>query len=163
MGTPAYPFPVCAPGELETVDSSQRFPLGMVVQDSQGNLYKYVKNGEASTAFAARDVVVEDLSAAAPGTYKLSAMTDGPRGDCAVAISAIGAGKFGFVQIAGFATANWNKVATNVAAGDALAISDDATKQLGLLSDVTNGRVVAHAREALSASGALKVKLIGRG
>lgn len=163
MGTVAYPYPVCSPGELETVDSSARFPLGMVVQDSAGNLFKYVKNGEAATAFAAKDVVVEDLTAASAGTYRLAATTDGPRGDCAVAISAIGAGKFGFVQIYGFATANWTKAVTNLAVGDALAVSDDGAKTLGLLGDVTNGRVVAHAREAATASGAVKVKLLGRG
>ncbi len=111
-------------GPITQVDSSRKEMLGIqrVELDHSGNrkMYRYVKNAEASTAFASGELLKWDDASA--GEAKRSAA----QGDllCGVAISAITAGSFGWVQIYGLHAGI--KSAASTAAGDAMIASGTA-------------------------------------
>lgn len=117
-------------GALSDVDSTQRNPLGFEVPDEQGNMYKYV-SGVASVA--AGDWVV--LNSDGTIARAVSTPLAGPVG---VAMSAIVAGKFGWVQIIGYVnngtTGGNGAVQSNIA-------SDAAADKKPLYLSATAGRL----------------------
>lgn len=115
-------------GLLTDIDSSASYALGTMRESDDGvpgqltagmKLYRYVKNGEAATAFAVGNVIQRKSATASAGTGIVSASTDTYQGAIlGVAISAIPAGSFGWVQVKGY---NASLVTDgNVASGDAI-------------------------------------------
>jgi hypothetical protein len=112
-------MPISRAAWLEAVteySTTQNYPLGTereVPSDgdgtsatSGGKLYRYVLNGEASTAFAAGNLIQRKAATASAGTGIVCVTTDVWAGKLlGVASSAIPAGSYGWVQIKGYNSA----------------------------------------------------------
>src|SRR5574342_232181 len=94
-------------GLVTDVDTVQRNPLGTVVWDESGKAYIYLI-GVASTA--ARSVVTYTTA-----TYQTALSVTGARGPVAIAMAPVLAGQFGWYQIYGHASAEFNGAATALA------------------------------------------------
>lgn len=109
--------------------STQDYPLGILREvpseedgtstTSGGKLYRYVLNGEAATAFAAGNLIQRKAATNSAGTGIVCATTDVWEGKLlGVAVSAIPAGYYGWVQIKGHSSTLVTD--GSVSAGDAL-------------------------------------------
>ena len=109
--------------------TTQNYPLGVIREvpgegdgtsaTSGGKRYRYVLNGEAATAFAAGNVIQRKAATNSAGTGIVCATTDVWTGKLlGVAVSAIPAGSYGWVQFTGHTTTLVTD--GSVSAGDAL-------------------------------------------
>ena len=108
--------------ELTANDTSPKEMLGIrriELGDGGRKVYVYVKNAEASAALSAGEVVKWD-NVSSGAVKKASAVTDLLAG---VAIGAITAGNYGWVQVFGLATV---KTAASTAAGDGVIASSSS-------------------------------------
>jgi hypothetical protein len=143
--------------ELTANDNSPKEMLGIrriELGDGGRKVYVYVKNAEESAALAAGQVVKWD-DASSGEVKKASATGDLLAG---VAIGAITAGNYGWVQVFGLATV---LTASGTAAGDAVIASGSA----GVGGKVTKGtaptnQVLGWARDAQGAGGTNTVFLV---
>lgn len=113
-------------GLVTDIDSSASYPLGTLRESEDGSpgqatagakVFRYVKNAEAATAFAVGNVIQRKASTDSMGDGIVCATTDVYEGAIlGVAVSAIPAGSYGWVQVKG---RNASLVTDgNVAAGD---------------------------------------------
>lgn len=112
-------FTLAVAGALTDVDTSQRNPFGIAIQDEAGNEYVYLK-GVGSTVV--KDAVIFD-----PSTFLTTRLVVDKAGPVAVALAAIAATtSFGWYQVRGSGSVNSDTVAGT---------------QLPLYVDGTAGRV----------------------
>jgi len=123
--------------DLTAVDDSQRNELGMLGQDKQGNEYVYLQ-GIASTVVGS--VVLFGNSTAA-NFYVTALSATGAKGLVAIAMGAIVASKFGWYQIRGLASANFNGAA--VAGAKLYSASTGKCDDAVVAGDQITGGVVA--------------------
>lgn len=92
-------------GELTDVSTEPTNTVGATVLENHPTygprIWKYVKNGEASTAFAAGNVVQRKASTTAPGIVTLSGSDAARNVIAGVAQHAIAAGSYGWVGYQG--------------------------------------------------------------
>ena len=110
--------------KLTDVESTDVEGVGTVRKDIEGNVYRWVKNGEASAALAAGDSVCYDMSNAGASlrTIVLKPVSADLMLYAGIAMAAISAGSYGWVLINGYyATAKVDApVTTAIALGNAL-------------------------------------------
>ena len=122
--------------ELTANDTSPKEMLGIrriELGDGGRKVYVYVKNAEALAALSAGEIVKWD-NVSSGAVKKASAAGDLLAG---VAIGAITAGNYGWVQVFGLATV---LTASGTAAGDAVIVSSSA----GVGGKVTKGTAPTH-------------------
>ena len=96
---------IAVPTPENANDTTAKVQPGQVIADKDGQLYKYVLNGEASTALAAGDLVY--FTAAGGTTVKKSGAGQANLPFGGVVLStAITAAKYGWIKIAGVATSS---------------------------------------------------------
>lgn len=88
---------------LTANDATAQEELGALRTEADGKIYRYVKNGEASTALAARNLCIEDTTYPGVWTVLKSAAAVVQHGVRGFAIGAITAAYHGWIQCGGVA------------------------------------------------------------
>jgi len=150
-------------GEVTDTGTTQTNPLGALYKDSAGRVWRYVKNGEASAAFAQGKIV--GAKAATADFHCILATTSMPadriKGSGGVAQHAIAAGSYGWVQcwglgeiLAGTETIDVNE-GVYVSATDAGTGMEEGTAVTAAGSTITAAHLagpIAHATENAAAT-----------